>query len=180
MAQPPAWLRHQAVEASSRAMVSMTWKKVTGSVSIPSDERGSSRRNSLASCSLSSRAGGSRRDASISFEAAATAGRTASARMITVRAPVSSAEVVVISSKAVLIEARSKDKSGGDGQFLVDLLDRFAPGLDSEEIIHRAGHQKPAAEIDEGGRNLRQGNIGLEIVARAHNQSEADRPDDLA
>ena len=61
MAQPPAWLRHQAVEASARAMVSITWKKVTGSVSIPSDERGSSRRNSRASCSLSSRAGGSRR-----------------------------------------------------------------------------------------------------------------------
>src|ERR1700712_3962954 len=180
MAQPPAWLRHQAGEASSWAMVSITWKKVTGSVSIPSDERGSSRRNSRASCSWSSRAGGSRRDASISFEAPATAGRTASARMITVRSPASSAEVGVIASKAVLIEAWSKDKSGGDGQFLFDLLDRLAPGLDSEEIIHRPGHQKPAAEIDEGARNLRQRNVGLEIVAGAHDQSEADRPDDLA
>ena len=36
MAQPPAWLRHQAVEASARAMVSITWKKVIGSVSMPS------------------------------------------------------------------------------------------------------------------------------------------------
>src|SRR6195952_827631 len=180
MAQPPAWLRHQAVEASSWAMVSITWKKVTGSVSIPSEERGSSRRNSRASCSLSSKAGGSRRDASISFEAAATAGRTASARMITVRSPASSTEVGVIASKAVLIEALSKDKSGGDGQFLVDLLDRLAPGLDSEEIIHRPGHQKPAAEIDERGRNLWQWNIGLEVVAGAHDQSKADRPDDLA
>ena len=35
MAQPPAWLRHQAVEASARAMVSITWKKVIGSVSMP-------------------------------------------------------------------------------------------------------------------------------------------------
>src|SRR5882757_7359138 len=157
MAQPPAWLRHQAVEASSWAMVSITWKKVTGSVSIPSDERGSSRRNSCASCSLSSRARGSRRDCSISFEAAATAGQTASARMITLRSPASSAEVGVIASKAVLVERRYK--SGGDGQFLVDLLDRLAPGLDSEEIIHRPGHQKPAAEIDEGGRNLRQRNV---------------------
>src|SRR5882757_4975299 len=179
MAQPPAWLRHQAVEASSWAMVSITWKKVTGSVSIPSDERGSSRRNSCASCSLSSRTGGRRRLSSISFEAAATAGRTASARMITLRSPASSAEVGVIASKAVLVE-RCRYKSGGDGQFLVDLLDRFAPGLDSEEIIHRPGHQKPAAEIDERGRNLRQRDIGLEVVAGAHDQSEADRPDDLA
>ena len=61
MAQPPAWLRHQAVEASALAMVSMTWKKVTGSVSIPSVERGNNRRNNCASCSLSSRAGGNRR-----------------------------------------------------------------------------------------------------------------------
>jgi hypothetical protein len=53
MAQPPAWLRHQAVEASPRAIVSITWKKVTGSVSIPFDERGSSRRNIPASCMAS-------------------------------------------------------------------------------------------------------------------------------
>ena len=36
-------------------------KKVTGSVSIPLDERGSNRRNNCASCSLSSSAGGNRR-----------------------------------------------------------------------------------------------------------------------
>ena len=35
------------------------------------------------------------------------------------------------------------------GQFLVDLLDRLAPGLEADEIIHDAGHQEPAAEIDE-------------------------------
>lgn len=105
MAQPPAWPRHQAVEASSWAMVSITWKKVTGSVSIPSAERGSSRRNSRASWSLSSKTGGSQQDDSISFDAAATAERTASARMITLRSPASSAEVGVIASKAVLIEA---------------------------------------------------------------------------
>ena len=91
MAQPPAWLRHQAVEASALAMVSMTWKKVTGSVSIPLVERGSSRRNSCASCSLSSRAGGNRRVSSISFEAAAMSARRASARAITARSPARSA-----------------------------------------------------------------------------------------
>ena len=69
---------------------------------------------------------------------------------------------------------------GRDGQFLVDLLDRFAPGLDSEEIIHRPGHQEPAAEINEGCRNLRQRHVGLEIIAGADDQGEADRPDDLA
>jgi hypothetical protein len=65
-------------------MVSITWKKVRGSVSIPFDERGNSKRNSRASCSWSSRAGGSRRVLSISPAAAATALRTASAREITV------------------------------------------------------------------------------------------------
>ena len=83
MAQPPAWLRHHAVDASALAMVSITWKKVTGSVSIPSDDRGNSNRNSRASCSLSSKAGGSRRVVSISLDAASTAGRTAAARAIT-------------------------------------------------------------------------------------------------
>ena len=82
MEQPPAWLRHQAVEASALAMVSMTWKKVTGSVSMPLDERGISRRNSRASCSLSRRAGGRRRFSSISSAAASTIGRSASARAI--------------------------------------------------------------------------------------------------
>jgi CRISPR/Cas system CSM-associated protein Csm4 (group 5 of RAMP superfamily) len=72
------------VEASARAMVSITWKKVTGSVSIPSDERGSNKRNSRASWSLSSRSGVSRRASSIAFEAAATSALTASARAITV------------------------------------------------------------------------------------------------
>src|SRR5476649_446072 len=129
MAQPPAWLRHHAVEPSARAMVSITWKKVTGSVSIPSDERGSNRRNSRASWSLSSKAGGSRRVFSISFEAAATDGRTASAREIKVRSPARPAEVGISVSKAILFEPDVMDKSGGDGQFLVDLLDRLAPGL---------------------------------------------------
>ncbi len=99
MAQPPAWLRHHAVEASARAMVSMTWKKVRGSVSIPFEERGSRRRNRPASCNLSSSAGGSRRVLSISSEAAATAARTASARAITARSPARSAEVANSVSK---------------------------------------------------------------------------------
>ena len=87
MAQPPAWLRHQAVEASALAMVSMTWKKVTGSVSIPLVERGNNRRNNCASCSLSSRVGGNRRVSSMSLEAAAMSARRASARAITARSP---------------------------------------------------------------------------------------------
>ena len=103
MAQPPAWLRHQAVEASPRAIVSITWKKVTGSVSIPSDERGSSRRNSRASWSLSSSAGGSRRVSSISFEAASTSARRASAREITAGSPARSAADGISVSKTMLL-----------------------------------------------------------------------------
>src|ERR1700731_1110209 len=157
-------------------MVSMTLKKVRGSVSIPFDERGSSRRNSPASCSLSSSAGGSRRVLSISSEAAATAARTASARATTLRSPARSAEVEVIVSKIVPAEPISPDRSSeACGQFLVDLLDRLAPGFDPEEIIHRSGHQKPAAEIDEGHRNLRQRHVGLEIISGAHDQGQPDR-----
>src|SRR5580658_8736415 len=70
--------------------------------------------------------------------------------------------------------------SGADGQFLVDLLDRLAPGLQAEEIIHRPGHQEPAAEIDKSQRNLRQGHVGFEVVAGAHDQGKAYRTDDLA
>src|ERR1019366_10549011 len=72
------------------------------------------------------------------------------------------------------------NKSGGDGQFLVDLFDRLALGLNPEEIIHRSGHQEPAPEINESRWNLRQGYIRLEVVARAHDQGQAYRPDDLA
>src|SRR6202051_2009780 len=181
MAQPPAWLRHQAVDPSARAMVSMTWKKVRGSVSIPFDERGSSKRNSPASCSLSSSAGGSRRVLSLSPEAPATAARTASARETTLRSPARSAEVEINLSKTVLAQPMSPDRSSeACGELLVDLFDRLAPGLDPEEIIHRSGHQKPAAEIDEGHRNLRQRHVGLEIIAGAHDQGEPYRSDDLA
>src|SRR5216683_2377689 len=181
MAQPPAWLRHQAVEASARAIVSITWKKVRGSVSIPFDERGSSSRNSPASWSLSSNAGASRRVLSISFDAASTAERTASAREITVWSPARSAEVAIGVSNSILFNfGRGRRQISREGKFLVDLLDRLAPGLDPKEIIHRSGHQEPAAEIDQSRWNLRQGYVGLEIVAGADDQREAYRPDDLA
>src|SRR5258708_12721968 len=104
MAQPPAWLRHQAVEPSAHATASITWKKVRGSVSIPFDERGSSKRNSPASCNLSSKAGGSRRVLSISSEAAATAVQTAAAREITFWSPASSAEVAIGVSNSMLVQ----------------------------------------------------------------------------
>src|ERR1700674_4145250 len=71
-------------------------------------------------------------------------------------------------------------QSGGDRQLPVDRLDRLAPGLEPEEIIHRPGHQKPAAEINERRWNLRQWHVGLEVIAGADDQSEAYRPDDLA
>src|SRR6185369_7273663 len=146
MAQPPAWLRHQAVEASARAMVSMTWKKVIGSVSMPPLVRGISRRNSFCSCSWSSSCGGRRRLASISSDAAATAGRTASARAITSGSPASSAEVNSVSKRFALLV-------GGAGRELaVDLLVRLAAGLQAEEIIDHPGHQEPAAEIEKGRR----------------------------
>ena len=73
-------------------MTSITWKKVTGSVSIPFEERGSRRRNSSAACNWSSKAAGSRRLLSISSEAAATTEATAAARAITLRSPARSAE----------------------------------------------------------------------------------------
>src|SRR6266851_8788611 len=134
MEQPLAWLRHQAVLASPRAIVSITWKRVTGSVSSPFAERGISRRNSRASCSFSSSAGGSRRLSSTSSEVASTTGRRASAREITagspVRSGVGSAEDGINVSKTILFELFCP--SVGGGQFSVDLVDRLALGLQSE------------------------------------------------
>src|SRR5258708_6475879 len=132
MEQPPPWLTHHAVEASPRAMVSITWKKVMGSVSMPFDERGISRRNSRASCSLSRSAGGRRRVFSISFEAASTTGRKASARAITTGSPARLAADGINVSKTNPFERRC---ASGGGQFLVDLGDRLALGFQPEEII---------------------------------------------
>src|SRR5882757_9109118 len=137
MEQPLAWLRHQAVLASARAMVSMTWKKVMGSVSIPFDERGSSRRLS-----------------SISFDAASTMGRSASARETTAGSPARSAEDGISVSKAILFE-RGQSSGHRYAQFPVDLLERLALGLQPEEIIDHPGHQEPAAEIKKRHRKLR-------------------------
>src|ERR1700681_2581199 len=84
-------------------------------------------------------------------------------------------------SVAILSSSNSgRRQVGGSGQLPVDLLDRLALGLDAEEIIHDPGHQEPAAEIDEGRWNLRQGYVRLEIVAGTDDQGEAYRPDDLA
>src|SRR5258707_10646965 len=179
MEQPPAWLRHQAVLASARAMVSMTWKKVMGSVSIPFDERGSSKRNSRASWSLSRSAGGSRRLSSISSEAASTMGRSASAREITAGSPARSTEDGINVSKATLFE-RGQSSGCRYTQFPVDLLERLALGLQPEEIIDHPGHQEPAAEIKKRRRKLRQRHVGLQVVAGSHDQGQPRRPDDLA
>src|SRR5258705_9871676 len=170
-------------------MVSMTWKKVTGSVSIPSDERGSNNRNSRASCSLSSRATGSRRVRSISSDAAPTAARTVSARVTTLRSPASSAEIAICLSKSCLAKScltkscftksglldRGGPQRGPRVEFLVDLLDRLAPGFDAEEVIDRARHQEPAAEINERHWDLCQRHVGLEIVVGADDQRKAHR-----
>src|ERR1700676_2118730 len=51
-----------------------------------------------------------------------------------------------------------------------DLFDRLAPGLYAEEIIDRARHEEPAAEIDKGRWNLRQRHVRLEVIARTHDQ----------
>src|SRR5258708_40082344 len=154
MEQPLAWLRHHAVLASARAMVSMTWKKVMGSVSIPFDERGSNRRNSRASCSLSRSVGGSRRLSSISFDAASTMGRSASARETTAGSPARSAEDGISVSKAILFQ-RGQSSSCHYTQFPVDLVERLALGLHPKEIIDHPGHQEPAAEIKKRHRKLR-------------------------
>src|SRR5437879_13551135 len=74
---------------------------------------------------------------------------------------------------------RGRRQISREGQFPVDLLDRLAPGLDPKDIIHSSGHQEPAAEIDKSRWNLRQGHVGLAIIARAHAQREAYRPEDL-
>src|SRR5438132_4792219 len=156
-------------------MVSITWKKVTGSVSIPFEERGSRRRNSSASCNRSSKAAGSRRLLSISSEAAATAEATAAARAITLRSPARSAALVTSVSTCLRLPNPGRRRQiGGNGKFSVDLLDRFAPGLDPEDIIDEPGHQEPAAEIDERERDLRQRHVGLEVVVGTDDQREAD------
>src|ERR1700748_3620326 len=175
MEQPLAWLRHQAVLASPRAMVSMTWKKVIGSVSIPFDERGISRRNSCASWSLSRSAGGSRRLSSISSEAASTMGRSASARETTAGSPARSVEDGISESKAILFE-RGHSSGCRYAQFPVDLLERLALGFQPEEIIDHAGHQEPAAEIKKRRRKLRQRHVGLQVVAGSHDQRQSGRP----
>src|SRR5436305_14764298 len=100
---------------------------------MPFEERGNNRRNSPASCSLSSTAGGSRRVLSISLEAAATAGRTRSAPEITFWSPARTAEPAISVSKeipkAILVEtSHSRRSSDASGQFIVDLLDRLASG----------------------------------------------------
>src|ERR1700730_13874568 len=179
MEQPLAWLRHQAVLASARAMVSMTWKKVMGSVSIPFDERGISRRNGCASCSLSRSAGGSRRLSSISFDAASTTGRSASAREITAGSPARSAEDGINVSKAILFE-RGQSSGCRYAEYPVDLLERLALGLQPEEIIDHPGHQEPAAEIKKRHRKLQRRHVGLQVVAGPHDQGQSRRPDDLA
>src|SRR5215468_4122385 len=161
-------------------MVSMTWKKVTGSVSIPLEERGSRRRNSSASCSRSSRGAGSRRSCSMSLAAAATKGRTASARAMTPVSPSRSKEAAIGMVLGHPLGANLVHEWGCGHQFPVDLLDRLALGFDSKEVIDRAGHQEPAAEIEEGGRNLRQRHIRLEIVVGTDDQREPDRAEDLA
>src|SRR6266481_1949582 len=161
-------------------MVSITWKKVTGSVSIPFEERGSKRRNSSASCRRSSKAGGRRRLRSISPEAAATAALTALARGITLRSPARSVEFATTDCITLRLPNPGRRQVGCNSQFPVDLLDRLTPGLDPQEIIDHPGHQEPAAEIDERQRDLRQRHVGLEVVAGTDNQREADRTDDLA
>ena len=95
------------------------------------DERGSSRRNSRASCSLSSSAGGSRRVLSISFEAASTSGPDASARADhgPDRRQVGRSRGSSCPSYARRA-AVQRGCASGRGQFLVDLLDRLAPGLE--------------------------------------------------
>src|SRR5476649_2351524 len=178
MAQPPAWLRHHAVEASPLAIVSITWKKVTGSVSIPFEDLGSSRRNSCASCSLSSSAGAMRRPSSVSFDAAWTTGWSAWAREITAWSPARSAEDGISVSKAY--SPGPMLARGARSQLSVDLLVRLAPGLDAEEIIDHPGHQEPAAEIGECHRNLGQRHVRFQVVAGAQDQREPDRADDLA
>src|SRR5271156_2965153 len=161
-------------------MVSITWKKVTGSVSIPLEERGSSRRNSFASCKRSSKAGGSRRPLSISSAAAATTELTAAARAIRSWSPARSAEFATNVSICLRLPNPGGGQIGGNGQFPVDLLDRLAPGLQPEEIIDESGHQEPAAEIDERQRDLRQRHVGLEVVVGTDDQRQPERADDLA
>src|SRR5882672_6338736 len=161
-------------------MVSITWKKVTGSVSIPLEERGSRRRNNSASCRASSRAAGRRRSLSISLAAAATIGRTASARAIMRGSPVRVEEAALGIALGHPLGADTGNERGRRRELPVDLFDRLAPGFQPEEVIDRAGHQEPAAEIKEGQRDLRQRHIRLEIVAGADDQREPDRADDLA
>ena len=174
MAQPPAWLRHQAVEASARAMVSITWKKVIG---IGLDARSSgaacSRRNS---CCLMQLVEQRRRQAAAGprsrSTAAATAGRSGLGAGDHGRI---AGQLGGSRDQRVQAFALRRSVGGAGGQFAVDLLVRLAPGLDAEEIIDHPGHQEPAAEIEESRRNLRQRHVGLEVVAGPDDQGQPDR-----
>src|SRR5262249_8943990 len=71
---------HQAVEASALASSSIAAMKATGELSPPRRERGTSMRNSRASCSASTISGGNSRPASMPAAAAASRGASARAR----------------------------------------------------------------------------------------------------
>src|SRR5262249_2609829 len=71
---------HQAVLASALAIASIVSKNVSGSTSPPPPLRGSSMRNSLASCSAATTSGGSCRSRSIRAAASAMRGARARAR----------------------------------------------------------------------------------------------------
>src|SRR5690348_15433088 len=82
-------------------------------------------------------------------------------------------------SKSVLSECRL-GAAGRSHQLPVDLLVRLAPSLYPEEIIDHAGHQEPAAEIQEGRRDLRERHVRLQVVVGAYDQRQPDRAQDLA
>jgi hypothetical protein len=62
-------------------------------------------------------------------------------------------------------------------QLLIDFLNGFTLGLDPEKVIDNARHQEPAAELEEGGRYLRQRYVGFDEIAGADDQREPHRAD---
>ena len=107
-------------------------------------------------------------------------GRTASARAITLgRLQVRRCRAIAAGPYARRSALRPR-QVGLLQQLPVDLLDRLAARFDAEEVIDHPRHQEPAAEIEEGRRDLRQRHVGLEIVVGADDQRQPNRADDLA
>ncbi len=152
MAQPPAWLRHHAVEASPRAIVSITWKKVEG---IGLDPVRRARQQQAEQPRLVELVEQRGRQPARLLDLVRSGldgrlGRPRHARSRQGRRRDSAADGINV-SKTIPFERVVHQAVASS---LSICSDRPALGFQPEEAIDHPGHQEPAAEIEKGRRNL--------------------------